>query len=256
MFKRLLAVIAVIGMLLIAGCGKEVITSRPVGPRIKGTHPTLRPYVIAGKRYYPIRDATGFVQKGKASWYGKKFHGRKTANGEIYDMHAMTAAHKILPMNTWVKVTHTGTGKSIVVRVNDRGPFVRGRIIDLSYTGAQKLGAVRPGTIPVRVVALGWRKEMTTPTGRVRRVYVKPKSYREGRFTVQVGAFKIKPNADRLAARLTGKYGYSSIRRFDSPQGLFYRVRTTLSTTLARAEKRQKELRRAGFSQAFVVAVD
>jgi rare lipoprotein A len=122
-------------------------------PQVSPGHP--KPYKVHGNWYQPLPSATDFREVGLASWYGKKFHGRRTSNGEIYNMYAMTAAHKTLPLNTWVRVTRRDTGKSIVVRVNDRGPFVTGRIIDLSYTGAKKLGMVGPGTARVIVTALG-----------------------------------------------------------------------------------------------------
>jgi rare lipoprotein A len=101
----------------------------------------------------PVR--LGWEQSGEASWYGVPYHGRRTASGEIYDMHKLTAAHQTLPMGTRVVVTHRATGRSIEVRINDRGPFKRGRIVDLSYAAAQHLGVVGPGVIPVRLVVVG-----------------------------------------------------------------------------------------------------
>lgn len=110
------------------------------------------PYVVLGKTYnVDFNVKKGFSQKGKASWYGKKFHGNKTANGEIYNMYAMTAAHKTLPIPSYVKVTHLKNRRSVVVRVNDRGPFHGNRIIDLSYAAAKKLGIHEAGTGNVRV---------------------------------------------------------------------------------------------------------
>jgi rare lipoprotein A len=93
---------------------------------------TLKPYTVMGKRYLPLSSAFGYLAQGEASWYGKKYHGRKTAIGEVYDMYAMTAAHPTLPLPTYVKVTNVKNKKSVVVRVNDRGPFLSNRIIDLS----------------------------------------------------------------------------------------------------------------------------
>lgn len=111
-------------------------------------------YVVFGKRYYPLKTSFGFREQGVASWYGKKFHGRKTSSGEIYDMYKMTAAHKHLPLPTFVNVKNLETGKSIVVRVNDRGPFHDNRIIDLSYAAASKLGILNKGTGRVEVSAI------------------------------------------------------------------------------------------------------
>ncbi len=120
----------------------------------KKTPPTQRPYVIEGQKYYPIPSAEGYEETGLASWYGDPFHGRKTANGETYDMHGVTAAHKTLPMNTMLLVKNLVNDKTATVRINDRGPFVDGRIIDLSYTTAKELGIYRRGTGKVQIVAL------------------------------------------------------------------------------------------------------
>ena len=112
------------------------------------------PYTVFGKEYHVLRSSRGFRQTGVASWYGTKFHGRTTANGEIYDMFAMTAAHKSLPIPSYVKVTNLDNGRSVVVRVNDRGPFHGDRIIDLTYAAAAKLDFVDRGIATVEVVAL------------------------------------------------------------------------------------------------------
>lgn len=113
------------------------------------------PYTVLGKTYQLLPDSKGYREKGGASWYGTKFHGRRTSNGEVYDMYAMTAAHKTLPIPAYVKVTNLENGKVVVVRVNDRGPFHEGRIIDLSYAAASKLGFAQQGTAQVLVEAVG-----------------------------------------------------------------------------------------------------
>ena len=115
---------------------------------------TMRPYVVAGKRYTPIIPYIGQTFKGTASWYGPNFHGNKTSNGEYYDMHANTAAHKTLPINTLVQVTNLKTGESTIVRINDRGPFVKNRIIDLSHQAALEAGVVKHGTAHVKLEIL------------------------------------------------------------------------------------------------------
>ncbi len=117
---------------------------------------TMRPYQIAGKWYYPTLAKVGNVQDGIASWYGPNFHAKKTSNGETYNMYAMTAAHKTLPMNTMVKVNNLENGKSTVVRINDRGPFVTGRIIDLSNKAAHAVDMVKKGTARVKITVLGF----------------------------------------------------------------------------------------------------
>src|SRR5690606_31821222 len=124
-------------------------------PRLeKHSAANFRPYVVFGKRYTPVSDEQPFRQEGTASWYGRKFHGKKTANGETYDMYAMSAAHPTLPIPSYARVTHANTGKSVIVRVNDRGPFHSSRISDVSYVAASKLGLIGPGSGQVIVEAI------------------------------------------------------------------------------------------------------
>ncbi|PIE82416.1 MAG: hypothetical protein CSA10_00685 [Cardiobacteriales bacterium] len=111
-------------------------------------------YTVRGKTYHTLAESEGFTQEGKASWYGPGFHGRKTASGEIFDMNAFTAAHKELPMGTRIEVTNLNNGKSIVVRVNDRGPFHGNRVLDLSRAAAKELGVIKSGTAKVSIRAL------------------------------------------------------------------------------------------------------
>ena len=121
-----------------------------------------KPYEALGNKYVPLKSSKGFVQSGTASWYGKKFHGRRTSSGEAYDMWAMTAAHPVLPLPTYVQVTSLDSGKQIVVKVNDRGPFLHDRIIDLSYAAAHKLGIAAKGTGQVKIEALDPSSNMDT----------------------------------------------------------------------------------------------
>ena len=120
-------------------------------PKLKGWE---RPYVVGGKKYTPQRTSEGFHQVGWASWYGKHFHGRRTSSGEVYNMHKFTAAHKTLPMGTHVKVRRLDNGREVVVRINDRGPFKKGRVIDLSYAAAKQLDMFKKGLVKVRLEAL------------------------------------------------------------------------------------------------------
>ena len=166
-------------------------------------------------------DSKGFHQRGIASWYGKDFHGKKTSNGEIYDMYAMTAAHKTLPLGTYVRVYNLENNRQLEVRVNDRGPFVRGRIIDLSYTAAKELGLVGPGTAKVEIVALG---TPATTDGGTGRTFVQ-EDYFSGNFTFQVGAFIIRENAERLKRKLDEQYENAHITIYDRGDKIFYRVR-------------------------------
>ena len=144
---------------------------------------TMRSYVIAGKRYQPSLAKVGNNYRGIASWYGPNFHAKKTSNGEIYNMYAMTAAHKTLPMNTMVQVDNMENGKSIVVRINDRGPFVTGRIIDLSNKAAHKIDMVKKGTAKIKLTVLGFNAKIA------RTAQEKQETATVGKYYVQVGAF-------------------------------------------------------------------
>jgi len=242
--------------LSVIGCSKS-IESMPHAPPPRsdaGKMPaTQRPYTVLGKQYTPIATAHGFVQTGIASWYGKKFHGRKTANGEIYDMYAMTAAHKTLPMNSWVEVRNLDTNQKIRVRINDRGPFVTGRIIDLSYTGAKRINMLGPGTARVRVTALGAATAYSKTTHDP--VSFKQLDYWKGNFTVQVGAFKIRANAQKFKEKLAKSYLNAHIVAHKDYRGTFYRVRIGRFSNLKDAERFSVTLKvDDGFGQAFAVA--
>ncbi|MBS1202167.1 MAG: rare lipoprotein, partial [Chromatiaceae bacterium] len=142
-----------IGGSLGADRGADIADAVPrVEPRAK--YGNMASYVVRGKRYHTKESSAGHVERGLASWYGKQFHGRKTSSGERYDMYAMTAAHKTLPLPTYARVTNLENGRSAVVKVNDRGPFHGPRVIDLSYSAAQKLGVVQKGTAMVEVRAI------------------------------------------------------------------------------------------------------
>jgi rare lipoprotein A len=144
-----------------------------------------RPYQVFGKDYVPFASVRPFRQRGMASWYGKRFHGQKTASGELYDMYAMTAAHPTLPIPSYARVTHLRSSKSVVVRINDRGPFHAGRIIDLSYAAAHKLGFIQHGSSEVEVEAI-----------------VPGRTAGEEKVFLQVGAFSSRDNAESLRARV------------------------------------------------------
>ena len=124
-------------------------------PRAEPLHRAAnRPYEVFGKKYVPLASVRPFHQRGVASWYGKRFHGQKTANGETYDMYAMTAAHPILPIPSYARITHLKSGKQVIVRINDRGPFHSGRVIDLSYAAAHRLGLLGTGSGEVEIEAI------------------------------------------------------------------------------------------------------
>lgn len=163
----------------------------------------MRPYVVNGKRYYPTMVSIGDNFSGMASWYGKDFHGKKTSNGETYNMYGLTAAHKILPMNTMVKVTNLLNNRTQIVRINDRGPFVKSRIIDLSYKTAQRLGVAGRGTAPVRIEVVGFGGKISRK-GSTQKTYERSVSI--GGFLVQIGAFRRLEGARVYKARLYRRY--------------------------------------------------
>lgn len=160
-------------------------------PRSKRGNPPF--YKVLGKRYAVLDSADGYVEEGVASWYGPTFHGELTSMGERYDMYAMTAAHKTLPLPSYARVTNLSNGKSVVVRINDRGPFAKNRLIDLSYTAAAKLDMLRNGTALVEVRTLRPGSD-----DRLRRSDEMPPQT----LYVQAGAFAEESNAKRLVARL------------------------------------------------------
>jgi rare lipoprotein A len=165
------------------------------------------PYVVFGREYVPERNLRPFRQRGVASWYGRRFHGSRTSSGEPYDMYAMTAAHPTLPIPSYARVTNVANGRSVVVRINDRGPFLHGRIIDLSYAAAWKLGYVAQGSALVDVEAIvpgdtpaaAPRPELPPPAADTVEVPVAAES---GGVYVQLGAFSAPENAESLRARL------------------------------------------------------
>lgn len=240
-------------LLALAACSAPAYHSRVLNtPGTRGLKSYQKPYTVNGKRYDPLRKAKGFVQEGTASWYGPDFHGKRTSNGEIYNMYAMTAAHKTLPLGVYVRVHNEANGREAVVRINDRGPFVKGRIIDLSYAAAKKLGVVGPGTAPVRIVALGYRVRGRSG----HRSYRQPASYTVGSFSVQVGAFTVAANARRLAMRMRRRYGFAGIQRGSVRGRRFFRVRVGKFRTLQAAQAAQGKLENSGFPNSFVVALE
>jgi len=235
---------AIVALLIfVSGCA----TPEPP-PRQPAGYP--KPYKVFGKWYQPLPDSKGFRQDGIASWYGKDFHGKKTSNGEIYDMYAMTAAHKTLPLGTYVRVHNLENNRELEVRINDRGPFVRDRIIDLSYTAAKELGLVGPGTAKVEIVALGTPAASDGGTGRT---FVQG-DYYSGNFTFQVGAFANRENAERIKRKLAEQYKNAHITLYDRGDKIFYRVRVGAFKTLEDAVLNEAILIQNGYPDVFMVA--
>jgi rare lipoprotein A len=181
------------------------------------------------------------VELGWASWYGQKFHGRRTASGEVYDMYQLTAAHKTLPLGTSVIVTHMNNGKSVEVIVNDRGPFVRGRIIDLSYAAAQALAIVEEGVAKVRVEVLDI-KPTSSPSP-------------EGPVTIQVGSFISRSNAIRLMEELQHVYKDVYITELKTPENTYYRVRLGRFKTREEAYRFAQRLAQDGYN-AYMTTIE
>lgn len=189
-----------------------------------------------------VRVPTG-GQVGKASWYGPKFHGRRTASGEVYNMYQLTAAHRTLPLDTWVHVTNLENGRSIEVRINDRGPFVRGRIIDLSYGAARAIDMVRQGVVRVHVFPLGSRPR------RLARAKGNVWDSRAGSgYTLQVGSFSDEGNAISLKKRLDGITSDIYISKVSVGGGTFYRVRIGNFTSLEAAKRAAAKVAAKGFT--------
>jgi rare lipoprotein A len=230
----------------VLGCAGRMPSPQPPPPGEPG-YP--KPYKVLGKWYQPLPHSEGFRQNGVASWYGREFHGKKTSNGEFYDMHAMTAAHKTLPLGTYVRVHNLENNRSTVVRINDRGPFVHGRIIDLSYAAADDIGIVDSGTARVEVVALGKAVSAggTSPAYRA-------EDYSHGNFTFQVGAFLNRDNAERQMRQLEQRYKNAHITVYDRGDQIFYRVRVGRFSTLEEAVQHEEILIRDGFPDPMLVA--
>ena len=180
-------------------------------------------YEVFGKTYHVMDSADGFKQKGIASWYGTKFHGRRTSSGEDYDMYAMTAAHKTLPIPVFVEVKNHDNGRTAIVKVNDRGPFHDGRIIDLSYAAATKLGVAQAGTANVSIRVVKSKEDINRQ--RSSAIVESPASISDKLF-VQVAAFTTEENALQHLGKLQGE-GFSDVRlHIESKKGqAVYRVR-------------------------------
>ena len=206
MSKINITIFCLLTLVLLTSCGRAIRDGEPAAAidvkNIKNAVPKPEPlsksgnspsYVVSGRRYYTLKSSRGFVQQGIASWYGTRFHGNKTANGETYDMYKMTAAHKTLPLPSYVAVKNLDNGREITVRVNDRGPFVDGRIIDLSYAAAIKLGIRGSGTARVEIRDARFDNDELDLL----------KDHQPSYF-LQLGAFSNRANADKLQSQVSG----------------------------------------------------
>lgn len=261
-------------VVFVVGCSTtQYLPSPSVSGEIKNSpamhRATMRPYTVNGKTYYPTVVKVGEKASGIASWYGPDFHGKKTSNGEIYNMHAFTAAHKTLPMNTMLRVTNLKNNRQVVVRVNDRGPFVSNRIIDLSRSAANKIDMIGAGTAPVMLEVIGFNAKINTgfnqglSTGTVKN-QTKPTPVLEktevstqndevigGEFMVQIGSFSTINGAKNYQAQHKNVGGYQSIvREFNVSGRRIFKV----FVTGFRSEDEARDFAKSGrFNGAFIV---
>lgn len=212
-------------------------------------------YEVFGRRYRVMKSSKGHVERGLASWYGPGFHAERTSSGEPYDMYAMTAAHKTLPIPCYVRVTNLENGRSVVVRVNDRGPFVGDRIIDLSYTAAWKLDMLKAGTAKVEIRVLEPGRRAPAPTvvaaAPVAAASVAAPVAVGGGSMLQVGAFGSRANAEALVARLQASgIGGAAISETSVAGRKLFRVRVGPVADAAQATQLADRLRAVGIPDA------
>lgn len=276
---RLLAVLCL--ALILVGCsstrwptvdgppdgGPSATSSQGAVPRYeaKSRYGNPSSYEVFGKRYYVLDSSQGYVERGIASWYGTKFHGRRTSSGETYDMHAMTAAHKSLPLPTYVQVTNLKNNRQLILRVNDRGPFHGNRIIDLSYAAATKLDIVRSGTGLVEVRALtdpGVSGPVGPATSPVRPQTQKARvdsngaspANAEPQLYLQVGAFSSADNANQLRARLQSmRFAAVSVQTADVNGNTLHRVRVGPLADVPNADRISQDIVNAGMEQPRII---
>ncbi len=211
-------------------------------------------YVVQGKRYYTLRTAAGFTERGIASWYGDAFHGQRTSSGDIYDMYRMTGAHKQLPLPTYVQVRNLDNGRIATLKVNDRGPFVGNRVIDLSYAAALKLGVVAKGTAFVEIRALDQHGQVSNGVQQdsvpaPAATATAPASAASGMY-LQIGAYAERRNAEKIVAQVahvitTG----TQIREINSNNRVFYRVQIGPLSSTEHADQVVAALEKLGISQ-------
>ena len=214
-------------------------------------------YEVRGKSYRVLESSSGFRQRGIASWYGRKFHGHRTSNGDIYNMWAMTAAHKTLPLPTYVRVTNLQNDRQVIVRINDRGPFHENRIIDLSYAAASKLGITATGTGMVEIQAIDPRvykrqQQRQRPYAlqafeRHRQKHTAPQMY------LQLGAFASRANAVQLQQRVSPLYHSVRIDTQKQADHPLYRVRIGPLASAEEADQMATKLEQQGFKAPKIV---
>jgi len=237
-------------------------------PKVERLHRgTSRPYTVMGRGYTPMTELSTYRARGVATWYGRRYHGRQTSSGEVYDMYAMTAAHTTLPIPSYARVTNVNNGRSVVVRINDRGPFIGDRLIDLSYVAAHRLDLVRSGSGLVEVETLLPGSETATPVSRqtpLPRVApdpppgsviesiaadspasdavapiasIAPVATRPGGLYLQLGAFSAQENAQRFMERVRSQFGDVDIGLVMNSAGNLFRIQSGPYATRAEAQE-------------------
>jgi rare lipoprotein A len=234
---------------------QDIASIPDASPRDEPKSPYGNPesYVVFGERYHPLKESRGYSEKGIASWYGSKFHGHRTSSGEAYDMYAMTAAHKTLPLPSYARVTNLKNDRSVIVKINDRGPFHDNRLIDLSYTAAWKLGIIGEGTGLVEVTAID--PSAPTPPPEVPAAPTQPKPHHGlPELFLQVGAFGNAQNADRLKLRIEEQLQVNVLIE-ESPSGAspLYRVRVGPIASVELADHLSQRLDELGIHNPHVV---
>lgn len=213
-------------------------------PRSKYGNPAN--YEVFGKRYYTLMSSDGYHEKGLASWYGTKFHGQRTSSGEIYDMYAMTAAHKTLPLPTYVEVTNLSNGRKVIVKVNDRGPFHGDRLIDLSYSAAKQLGIVSHGTGMVEIRAITANEKPINTVAYIQQ----PTIDRSVSLYLQVGAFSSPTGAQQLKKKLQSQIEEAVLVKSD---GKLYRVRVGPLANVESGDSLANRLLELGFNDTHII---
>ncbi len=218
------------------------------------SHPTMRPYVIRGIRYYPTVVSVGDRFDGRASWYGPDFHGKHTSNGERYNMYDMTAAHKTLPMNTIVKVTNHNNGLTTVVRINDRGPFIATRIIDLSKSAASKINMIATGTAPVSIEILGFETKGKKRIPTKKELKNSPQKKSISSFALQIASFSKIEGAIKTQELHNNTDGYNTIiKDMENEDGRIFKV----WLKGFKSEQEARDYKAEGhFANAFIVRED
>ncbi|MDD5372238.1 MAG: septal ring lytic transglycosylase RlpA family protein [Sulfurimonas sp.] len=266
MDKKLSIFIAVSILILGAGCSSRSKSTYPqTYPEEKDirtpyiskkdyVHPTMKPYEIRGIKYYPTVVSVGDEFSGNASWYGPDFHGKSTSNGETYNMYDMTAAHKTLPMNTIVKVTNQRNGLNTVVRINDRGPFVDTRIIDLSNTAARKIGMLNDGTAPVIVEVLGFNAKGGQQIPPRDELKSSPQEQIIDGFAIQIASFSKIEGALATQKKYNDTDGYKTIiKDMQTENGRMFKV----WLKGFRSEQEARDYKSIGnFKNSFIVRED